>query len=379
MGFFLSRKNKYDIIVDATNIKSVVTKLSQDTIKINAKLDVPENTHLVIGKTGKALDDFASGTHFFSYANLPMICRRYGIDKIKDGEQQTMLNANLYLISKDLRALEFQTYRKVEMGTKAYGIFKIGVRGVLSYRVVKPLELMQSLLNQFDFIKTGEAEDMVSAWVNEVVVEELEKQNFIMPDIINNNPKIAECLKVRINKLFIELGLEIVDIRIVKYKLPKKYQADSDAVIAKIEESISVEDAIKDGDVDRDGYGTDDLDKQEQDSIKSSKQEDSTKMTENSQNDYKQECVDNKDYDIDEGLKDKNDDFDYVPFGNTSIENNEVAKKIKPQKTFVDLSLGGYDYEDKSSLKRCLNCGTENDIHADHCVLCGEKFNNEEI
>ena len=69
----------------------------------------------------------------------------------------------MYLVDLGLRAAEFKTYRKVEMGTKAYGIFKAHVFGVYSYRVVNVREFLQSLLNQYDYIKTGEAEERTEA------------------------------------------------------------------------------------------------------------------------------------------------------------------------------------------------------------------------
>lgn len=230
MGIF---KNKFDIKVEQKNLKFIVTKLSQDTIKINAKVVIPQNFQLIIGKKGKALDCFSSGENYFTYSSLPQICRKYHIDKMVDGKQQESIKANLYLIDCGLKAGQFKTYRKVRMGTRAYGFFSCKVIGVYSYRVISPKEFMQSLLNEFDYIRTGEAEDILGSWVDDMVVKELERQNFILSDVISNNPIIANSLKNKLDKLFRVCGLELVEIKITKYKLARKYQKQSDENINK--------------------------------------------------------------------------------------------------------------------------------------------------
>ena len=329
MGIFF-KKNRYDISPDIKKINSVVTKLDERVIKINAKLNVPDDYFFVIGKKGKVLDLFEHGEYFFAYSNLPYICRRYGIDKIIDGRQQDTIEADMYLVDSQLRGLDFKTYRRVEMGTRAYGIFKAHVFGMYSYRVVNAKEFMQSLLNEFDYIKSCEAEDILTSWVEEVIVDELEKQNFIINDVIINDPKITNALVARLQKLFKTIGLELVELKITKYKLPKKYQAESDAIM---------------------GKEKDDNQNQQKTEEEQDKQNDNA----NEEN-----------------------ETSYVPFGNIKIETYDNSISTKQQKEFVDLSLGVTNNGDEKT-KRCLNCGTENNMEADHCVICGEKFNNEEI
>ena len=349
MGIF-SRKSKYDITPDTKKIKSVVTKLDENLIKINAKVSVPEGYSFIIGKNGKVLDGFNSGENFFTYATLPYICRRYQIDRIVDGHQLDSITANMYLVDMGLRAAEFKTYRKVEMGTKAYGIFKAHVFGVYSYRVVNVREFLQSLLNQYDYIKTGEAEDILASWVEDAVVEELEKQNFIISDVIANNPKIAEAIKEKLKKLFKVIGLEIEELKITKYKLPKKYQSSSDKVM------------------NRQTGDTEGIDKEN--------------LIETVENDVQQP-------NMAEDLSSKNEEVknetkaeqEYVPFGNIEFKDydkNLDSSDLKPKNTFVDLNVDMVYDNQSQKTKRCLNCGTENILSADHCVICGEKFNSDE-
>lgn len=342
MGLF-GNKNKYDIKISSEEIKYLVTKLSKDTIKINAKLIVPDGYSFLIGKKGKVTDIFESGEHYFSYSNLPEMCRKFHIDKIVDGKRYDKFNANLYVVDSSLRKCDFKSYRKVEMGTKAYGFFSVGIQGTYTFKVNNARELMQSLLNEFDYIKTGEAEGIIGSWIDEIVVNELEKQNFIISDVVSNSPKITECIRAKITKLFTVAGLELVDVKITKYNLPKKYQAESDRVIAS-QNSVAEE-----------RLGQENQDKE--------------LSLETNDNQSEEQKVKNQDQD------EQNEDYDYVPFGNFKITKGEKPQDIheaKPQKNFVDLSLDSLYNTTAKKTKRCLNCGTENDEGADHCIICGE-------
>ena len=261
MGIF-GFKNKFDIQPKEKDLNKVVNKFSSvDVIKINAKLVVPNGYFFVIGKKGKVCDVFEEGTHYFNYSTLPVMCRKYGIDKTKNGKVQDKIPADFYFVKKDIVPGKFSTYRSVTMGTKAYGIFATKVYGVYSYRVNNISEYMQSLLNEFDYIKTGEAEEILERWVNEASVDELEKQNFIIKDVIANSPIIADTLKLKMSKLFSVAGLELIEFKIVKYKLPKKYQQmqneyfasnqpEQNTTTTKTQESIQIQNAEQNENVD---------------------------------------------------------------------------------------------------------------------------------
>ena len=427
MGLFF-KKNKGDIAPKEDELKCLVTNYlgHNATLKINGKLNVPNGYEFVIGKRGKVLDKFTEGEHFFSYANLPYSCRKYGIDKIENGKQKDSFTCELYFVDKGLRSGKFKTYRKVEMGTRAYGLFKAGVYGMYTYKVVNSHEFMQSLLNEFDYIKTGEAEDIVAGWVDDLVVSVLEKNNFMLTDVVANSPIIAEKLKIAIGKLFTIAGLEIVDVEIYKYKLPKEYQEESD-------KNIANQQAIKQGRINEaeqantnsSSTNQEDGDKTEQGKEllnNESEEENQNVLSEQSfadelkafqdenlsmiytkeellererlqklQNETKEEPKTNQEFQDDKQIsQDANNQENlqesYVPFGNFVIskENNfdteEIKNRVKneenkpKERTFVDLNLDKLYDNEKPKTKRCLRCGGENDINADHCILCGEQF-----
>lgn len=427
MGLFF-KKNKGDINPKEGELQYLVTNYlgHNATLKINGKLNVPNGYEYVIGKRGKVLDKFTEGEHFFSYANLPYSCRKYGIDKIENGKQKDSFTCECYFVDKGLRAGKFKTYRKVEMGTRAYGLFKASVYGMYTYKVVNTHEFMQSLLNEYDYIKTGEAEDIVAGWVDDLVVSVLERNNFMLTDVVANSPIIAEKLKIAIGKLFTVAGLEIVDVEIYKYKLPKEYQEESD-------KNIANQQAIKQGRINEaeqantnsTSTNQEDGDKTEQGKEllnNESEEENQNALSEQSfadelkavqdenlsmiytkeelqererlqklQNETKEEPKTNQEFQDDKQISQdannqKNLQESYVPFGNFVIskENNfdteEIKNRVKneenkpKERTFVDLNLDKLYDNEKPKTKRCLRCGGENDINADHCILCGEQF-----
>ncbi len=427
MGLFF-KKNKGDINPKEGELQYLVTNYlgHNATLKINGKLNVPNGYEFVIGKRGKVLDKFTEGEHFFSYANLPYSCRKYGIDKIENGKQKDSFTCECYFVDKGLRAGKFKTYRKVEMGTRAYGLFKASVYGMYTYKVVNTHEFMQSLLNEYDYIKTGEAEDIVAGWVDDLVVSVLERNNFMLTDVVANSPIIAEKLKIAIGKLFTVAGLEIVDVEIYKYKLPKEYQEESD-------KNIANQQAIKQGRINEaeqantnsSSTNQEDGDKTEQGKEllnNESEEENQNVLSEQSfadelkafqdenlsmiytkeelqererlqklQNETKEEPKTNQEFQDDKQIsQDANNQENlqesYVPFGNFVIskENNfdteEIKNRVKneenkpKERTFVDLNLDKLYDNEKPKTKRCLRCGGENDINADHCILCGEQF-----
>ncbi len=412
MGLF-GFKNKYDISPKEKNLHGIVsTYMVGGAIKINARLVVPIGYIAVIGKNGKVLDKFEEGEHFFNFSNLPMMCRKYKIDRIEDGKQKSVFNADLYYISKSTFSGKFKTYRKVEMGTKAYGKFKAHVFGEYIYKVNDPKEFMQSLLNEYDYIKTGESENIIESWVNEVIVSELEKQNFIINDVIANNPIIANALKLRISKMFAIAGLELLELKITKYKLPKKYQEQYEGNLKNTQTEPQTNNNLSENE---DGVILQNAQTQETQNAITEKQDNGIIQENQKQENHKQQYYQYESIEGDvadannlleefkigtkeekrskeiglqenkkeEALLQKEDNYttskqdEYVPFGNILIEETtleNIKENEIQEKTFVDLNLNELYNSESKNIKRCLNCGAENINSANHCIICGENF-----
>jgi len=388
-----NKKDKYDIIPDVNELTTACTCYSgrRGVININSKLVVPNGYFFLIGKNGKVLDKFDEGEHFFNYSNLPYVCRKYKFDRIKDGKRKEKFKCQYYFINKSLLPGQFKTYRKVVMGTKAYGIFKLHVYGMFTYKIVNVNEFMQSLLNEFDYIKTGEAEDIISSWVSELAVSVLEKNNFVINDVLNNNPIICEKLKKEVCVLFKKIGAEIVDFEIYKYKLPKELQKTSDEQIKNQKESIQ---DVKE--CEALVYANKDF---ENDSHNVREDNEIIRDTYLTENVY--ENLNNKEFKKDffeKVEKIQKRDFEYKPFGSFIIEegcskNNNLSENkhnfnreyydgikqnldeenIKKEeiKEYNFIDLENIYKNNAKNIKRCYNCGAENDLDAKKCILCG--------
>lgn len=363
MGLFWKNR-KTDILPKESELGALVTNYTgrNANFKINSKLVVPENYEFVIGKKAKVTDRFISGEHFITYANLPYTCRRFDIDRLEDGKHLDSFRADGYFVDKNLHAGKFRTYRKVEMGTRAYGIFKMHVYGMYTYRVINAQEFMQSLLNEFDYIKTGEAEDILENWVSDLVVETLERNNFVMSDVVANSSIIADSLKLAIGKMFTTAGLEIVDLKIYKYKLPKKLQAESDKNIL---EQQNAQNVSSEPSKEREVNDKEPSIRDNQIIEEKRESDDGMNIENDSQNELKREK--------------------YVPFGNFVIEESDdfsvksIQEESLNKRTFVDLDLNKLYDKGDNMIVRCPRCGAQNDMNANTCTMCGEVLKEDDL
>ena len=133
MGLF-GFKAKYDISPNVENLKNVVHNYNEvDVIKMNAKLTVPEGYYFAVGKKGKVADIFDTGEYFFNTANLPYMCRKFNIDKIKKGKAQDKISADFYFINKGLNHIAKPTWAQKHMvcflqGLKAFFHIKLQIQ-----------------------------------------------------------------------------------------------------------------------------------------------------------------------------------------------------------------------------------------------------------
>lgn len=399
MGLFFN-KNKFDIVPKENELCGLVTKFDRvDVLKVNAKLVVPEGYFFAIGKKGKVCDIFDSGTHYLNASTLPLTCRKFNIDK-QILNKKDKFKFDFYFISKNLFPAKFKTYRQIELGTKAYGVYKMHVYGIYSYSVKNVEEFMQSLLNEFDYIKTGESEKIVESWVNDLIVKSLEKHNFIISDIVKNDPKIAESIKLDIEKLFKQAGLDVGEVKIYKYKLPKEFQKQSDDIIKYQESGGDLNNNPTGGEVSiaDDNVSDATIDNNESDQIENILQEKTLESEEqkdvetikgkDNNSDYLTDILlkspkVNVEFNINEMEQIKEPKTEYVPFGsfsfgenNSKNNTNSINEPPKQQKKFVDLDENNFDGFTNNT-KRCYNCGAINSKESITCKTCGSKLEGD--
>ncbi len=340
MGFFKSFKNFFssDITPTPNSLSGLVCiyPLKHGKIKINSKVKVPSGFVFVIGHNGKALDHFGEGEYNLSVATLPECCKRLKIHKTnKNNNNKKSFKAQAYFVNINDYELNFSTQEKAELGRRATGVFKVGLKAILKFKVVDATKLMKALLYEYSYLKRGEAEKIVLSYVSDFVVSILNKYNFALSEFIYSNPIIEQNLMGELSQKLSKLGIMLFNLGEIKYILPKKFQKEYENNLKTKQEQIDFQD------------------KNAEDTLKGAKLE-------------KQ---------------------DYVPFGSIIIEdaskeeillncNNDINEKIEntnKEEEFVDLNLDNL-YKQDQIVKECKLCGYKNNEDATICEICNNKL-----
>lgn len=388
MGIFKKIKQFFstDINPDPTKMAGFVTPhpIKGGAVKMNSKVVVPQGYAFVIGHNGRALDAFREGEYFMSPAVLPECCKKLKIHKMdKKGNIKKKFKADLYFVN--LKAFEFEfKAAKTEMGNRAMGIFSAGSEGNVRIVVKEPRDFVASLLNEFAYLRNGEAEKIVKSWVEESVTEVFRKNNFALSELVSNNPMIEAKSKSDVAMMLSKQGLVLENFEFTYFTLPKKYQKEYLDNKKKTQETLKTE--------------------QEQENI-----------VENVSTDETEQVQIEKHIEVEKGEDNANAvDNAYMPFGNLTIfeqsnisveqnnqenntqkqvaenqeENNSFEAEFTPtyenveeeqkreensSEQFVDLDIDNIIKKEENG-KRCLKCGETNELDAKKCTVCGNKF-----
>lgn len=391
MGILKSIKNlfsKGEIKPDISKMGGLITvyPLKSGIVKINTKISIPEGYDFALGYKGHALDVFHTSENVLSFANLPECCRKLKIDKKDDdGKLKNKFKANAYFVNLKEYEYSWETYEKAEIGGRL-GIYRIGAIGNIKFSIKETKLFMQSMLNEFDYIKNGEAEEIFRNYLSQSIVRCFQKYNFAINDIVSNSVNILEKCKQDVSKMCLKIGISLIDFEINDYILPKKLKKQFLAQKEKREQEK--------GNYDNNNIANQKEDSKEEDSKQDSKAEDSKgdskakeisfSQTKQVNNETQQEFEIPK-IECEEKVNEQN---EYIPFGNfqidkigdKKIESHEIKTEsieIDENGTqFVDLNIDNLykDKKDTNKTKRCLACGAENDESREYCILCGEKL-----
>lgn len=367
MGIIDSIKSIFssNISLDVSKVNSIVYPyaLKGGKIKVNCKLNVPENFSCVLGYNGKALDCFSSGEFFLAPATLPECCKKLKIHKTdKNNKTKKDFKADVYYISHQTQKMEWRTFEKAELGQKLSGIFSVGAVGKLEYVVSNAPKLIENLLTEFAYIKNGEAEKILKIWISESVVKTLNKYNFALSEFMSDNPVIVENVKTGVSQILFKFGITVKEFEIDEFLLPRKYQKE---------------------------YNSNKKKKAKEQDNKDKKSK--IKVEELAEQTEVQQMEEAKEPNLEAK------DFAYTPFGDFVIEEvestcekveaKEVEQQEQPQQEdeqedvledyeeveFVDLDIDKLIQSDKNKV-RCINCGAENDKKETNCTSCGNKL-----
>ncbi len=380
MGIFskLFRMFSSNIYFDPQKAKSIVMpiQLKGGKIKIESKVKVPENYAFILGSGGKCLDAFGTGEYYLTAATLPECCKRLKIHKTdKKGKIKKYFKADVYFMKLSSFELNMKTYSKAEMGNRASGIFRVGMTAKVHLKVADMKKYMQVLLDEYAYLRVGEAEKITLAYLSDFVLDVLYKFNFALSELVGCNKNVENKLKEEVGRRLAKTGLYLEDLTEIRYILPKRYQKE-------YEENLKKEQLAATGEVQQQEPQQPAEEKVEE------KQDDAEQVKEQVGEEVALQQEPEVSQQEEQHPQKQQDDFDdYVPFGGIYIETDNQAISQKPERheveqkspreqieeQFVDLNLDNlYKYDKKG--KRCKKCGYLNDENATICEVCQKEF-----
>ncbi len=299
MGIFSKLKHIFsnDITFDEKDATSIVTPVNNKggKIKLDCKVTVPEGFGFALGHNGKALDCFSTGENYLSVSTLPICCKKLKIHKIdNNGRIKKNFKAETYFVKTAPFEFDFVSLDKAELGQVSSGIFKVGLKCKFYLCIVNLSLFMSALLGEYSYLKANEAEKLLRMFASEYVVNILNKYNFALFEFINLNDAIENTLKGELGQKFEKIGLKLLDIKDIRYDLPRKSQKDYENNLKK-------------------------------------KNESQDKQTDENTSEESQQTTNEQ----------------YTPFGNIVIEKTEKFPNVNKEQRFVDLNLD-HLYEDSN-------------------------------
>ena len=344
-------------------------------ISTQSKVTVPENHCFVLGKNGKVLDCFNEGIYELTPANLPRCCSRLKLNRQgKNGKYKKSFKADAYFVNKGEYSFNLETYDKAELGNRASGIFTCGLCASIKFKVNDCAKFMETLLNEYDYIKQGEAEKILKYLTSEMIINILNKYNFALSELISQNPIIEQNIFTELGHKYSKIGIVLLEINNIKYILPKKYQKKYEEKLSLAKEKNANEEQEEKDKTLQDEYvpfGTIKFE-DENYQIKQKTKEIATKTQKT--DDIEEQKQEN------EKVEESEQATENITCGNATMiteDKNAQQNDVKNQDEYVDLDLDKiYKEEEKTTISgiKCLHCGYINQPNAIYCDICENKL-----
>lgn len=224
MGIF-KRLLRKEIYLENKNRNELVCPITAKKIKVGSTLKVPEGFAFVLGYNGKVYDCFNEGEKTLDLINMPETVKKFKLNKPdKNGRFVKKIKINGYYVNLNEFIFPWQTYRKLVFKDSEFGYFKAKSNGEIILKVENAKLFMKALLTEYSYLKKGEGKKITLSFISEFLTLFIEKQNYDIVKLANNYPEITEEAKNGITKKFEKYGVNILNLYIREFKLPKKLQ-----------------------------------------------------------------------------------------------------------------------------------------------------------
>lgn len=180
---------------------------------LDKKAVVPENTVLAIATRGKILDILPPGEHKLTTDILPGSNSKFKLHKPnKDGKPQTNFKAFAYIVNTNqTHEFPFETYKKIRYDNEIDGKFWAKIDFSITFQISDAKKFLKSLMCEYAYLKTGEAESILRTWLSEFTTTELARRPYRRSDFDNHANEIETHLATKLTKLLADIGIKQTD------------------------------------------------------------------------------------------------------------------------------------------------------------------------
>ena len=177
---------------------------------LDKKAVVPENTVLAIATRGRILDILPPGEHKLTTEILPGANAKFKLHKPdKDGKPQTNFKAFAYIVNtSQTHEFPFETYKKIRYDNEIDGKFWAKIDFSITFQISDAKKFLKSLMCEYAYLKTGEAESILRAWLSEFTTTELARISYRRTDFENHANEIETHLATKLTKLLADIGIK---------------------------------------------------------------------------------------------------------------------------------------------------------------------------
>lgn len=194
-------------------------------IKVNTTFIVNQGFTAVFVAGDKVCDVLDAGNHKLTNASLPVLFSKLKLNRPnKKGKLPKRFKCDIYFINLSDISTDFMGENPFIIKSYSFGKVKGFAEGMLDFRVVDAVKLIDFLLIDLPFIKNGKAISVLGGFAGDEVNKCLENSETKFRDIITHPEAIHKYLSQEMVDKMEYMGIKILDVDLTALRLNKKIQ-----------------------------------------------------------------------------------------------------------------------------------------------------------
>jgi len=186
-------------------------------IKNNAKLIVRPGQMAVFVNEGQIADHFEPGTYVLSTANVPILTSLLSLPT----NFESWHKAEVYFVkTTEQLDIKWGTPQPVMMRDMDFGVVRLRANGNYSYRIGTTNGLLERFVGSRDEFTADELQGQISAKVVSEFSDSLGELKIPALDLAASYNEIGDRVKLNLNKVVEQLGLEVMSFTVTNITLP---------------------------------------------------------------------------------------------------------------------------------------------------------------